>query len=82
MPCSLKLLTSWIIFLVLQIICDLALRMFARLISIHGVDTLNLEGAKDFWIPCLELFSPFENFCEVLTYCILVIAMSKPNNVS
>ncbi len=58
MPFSLKLLTAWIIFLVLQIICDLALRMFARLISIHGVDALNLEGAKDFWIPCLELFSP------------------------
>ena len=78
MPCNLKLLTAWIMLLVLQIIFDFALRMLSRIITIHGLESLNLDWAKDFWIPYLQLFSPYENFCELLTYCILVIAMSQP----
>lgn len=56
----------------------MAFRMFLGVLSINGVDSFQQDWAKDIWYTSLGIFVPLTNFCEVLTYCIMIIAMSKP----
>ena len=44
-PCKLKLLTAWIIFIILQNIFDFAYRMLSRTLTIKGLSNLNQDWA-------------------------------------
>lgn len=41
MPFKLKLLTAWIVFLLIQSIFDFVFRVFIRILTIHGQEALN-----------------------------------------
>jgi len=76
-PCKLKFLTGWIIFLILLTILDFIFRIFSRILSIKGVENLYNDWAEEIWVSSLGFLFPFTKFCEILTYSIMIIAMCK-----
>lgn len=76
MTCKVKILTYWIIFLILENIIELALRLFSRIDDILEINSLNITWNKDIWYPLIDIFSTFTNMWEVLSYCIMIIIMS------
>ena len=77
MSFKLKLLTCWVIILILQNIVDDTIRMTGIFLQLRPNKEINKGWDKDLAQYSRSFFNPIANFSEIFTYCMMLIAVAQ-----